>query len=209
MATRFKVCAAALLTAPVVLVGVGLAAPVAANAAPAPVASIVAPASANTASQAAVTLQQEAAIVSQAHTLLPAAAQPTAKLILTEAHLPANNGGVTSIEVAFAVWSPTGGPVTVYTTTASFAPGSQPSFTPMSSQQMPYTPNLDPFTISEFKATPQEAAAAALAANPKVDVSVMDMRNSNVPHEGRGYVFGTGSSGFVSVSGITGKVTNQ
>ncbi len=64
MATRFKVCAAALLTAPVVLVGVGLAAPVAANAAPAPVASIVAPASANTASQAAVTLQQEAAIAS-------------------------------------------------------------------------------------------------------------------------------------------------
>lgn len=208
MSARQKVCAAALLTAPVLLVGVGMAAPIAASAAPAPVTSIAAPA-ANVAGPASITLQQEASIVNQAHALLPASAQPTAKLILTEAHLPAKSGGVTSVQVSFAVWSPTGGPVTVYTTIASFVPGGQTSFTPMTTQQMPYTPNLDPFAISQFKATPQEAAAAALAANPNVNVSVMDMRNSNVPHEGLGYVFGTNSSGFVSVSGITGKVTNQ
>ena len=57
MATRFKVCAAALLTAPVVLVGVGLAAPLLRMQRPLPVASIVArPPPIPPASQAAVTL---------------------------------------------------------------------------------------------------------------------------------------------------------
>lgn len=208
MSTRSMVCAAALLTAPVLLVGVGAVAPVAASAAPAPASASVS-ASTTLASPVAITLQQEASIVSQAHALLPKDVQSSAKLILTETHSPVADQPTTSVGVAYAVWSPKGAPVTVYTTTATFTPGGAPSFSPYQTQTMPYTPNLDPFKIAEFKATPQEAAAAALAANPNVDVSVMDMRNSDVPHEGLGYVFGTGNSGFVSVSGITGQVTNK
>lgn len=208
MSARSMVCAAALLTAPVLLAGVGVLAPAVANAAPAP-SPIGSSALTSIGAPASITLQQEESIVAQAHELLPASAQPTAKLILTATRLPATDQGVTAIDVAFAVWSPTGGPVTVYMTTASFTGSGQPSFSPVRSQTMKYTPNLDPFTVSQFKATPQAAAEAALAANPKVDVSVMDMRNSNIPHEGLGYVFGTKGTGFVSVSGITGKVTNH
>ncbi len=200
MSARSLVRTAAALTAPVLLVGVGLLAPTAANAAPAPNSAGV---------PAAVTLQEEASIVSQAHALLPASAQPTAKLILTESHVPASGQSATSLEVAFAVWPTHSGPVTVYQTTASFSGGGQPTFTPMRTETMPYTPDLNAFTISQFKASPQAAEEAALAANPNIDASVMDMRNSEVPHEGLGYVFGTNNTGFVSVSGITGKVTNQ
>lgn len=208
MSARSIVCTAAILVAPVLLTGVGVVAPAVANAAPAP-SAVGAPAATTVGAPAAITLQQEESIASQARALLPASAQPTAKLILTATRLPATDQGVTSIDVAFAVWSPTGGPVTVYMTTASFTGSGQPSFTPVRTQTMKYTPNLDAFTVSQFKASPQVAAEAALAANPKVDVSVMDMRNSNIPHEGLGYVFGTKGTGFVSVSGITGKVTNK
>lgn len=200
MSARSLVRTAALLTAPVLLVGVGVLAPTAANAAPAPSSAGAPP---------AVTLQQEASIVSKAHALLPAPAQPSAKLILTESKDPATEQGATSVEVAFAVWPTHYGPVTVYRTTASFTGIGQPTFTPVSSQTMPYTPDLNAFTIPQFKATSQAAESAALAANPKIDASVMDLRNSDVPHEGLGYVFGTTNTGFVSVSGITGKVTNQ
>ena len=38
---------------------------------------------------------------------------------------------------------------------------------PVPTQTMPYTPNLDPFKIAEFKATPQEAARSCACRKPE------------------------------------------
>lgn len=149
-----------------------------------------------------MTLEGQAQLVAQARQLIPADQRDQAQLIHTEMRPSRSNPGLTDVEIGFAAWTV---PVTIFDTVATLTPAGV-VYSPMQEAKVPYTPNLDAFEVSDFAVTPAQAAAAAKAYNPNVGTEVMDLRRSNLPHQGLSYAFGRRGTPVVIVSGITGKV---